>query len=231
MRRERVDEEAEWVVETRSRPRMYRVREISCKGEKIRLWVCLCPRAGKEDSVALFGDKKTQPGRRVVGESLVQSPTSWPASPSNDARRIRCANVRLYQCLLPSISSPLFFPANSSAFFPSTCRTCPLLQTRSRGSSTHTPKMAAQFSPSQVQTLPSSLVIPVKARATASRLATPPKYSACSSFFFFSPERNQASIDATFRTDRAVLAVNGFAADGNMFVKKVKQRLEVYSVR
>lgn len=29
------------------------------------------------------------------------------------------------------------------------------------------------------------------------------------------------------RTDRAVLAVNGFAADGNMFVKKVQQRLEV----
>jgi hypothetical protein len=29
------------------------------------------------------------------------------------------------------------------------------------------------------------------------------------------------------RTDRAVLAVNGFAADGNMFVKSVKQRLEV----
>lgn len=31
------------------------------------------------------------------------------------------------------------------------------------------------------------------------------------------------------RTDRAVLAVNGFAADGNMFVKNVKQRLEVCS--
>ena len=30
-----------------------------------------------------------------------------------------------------------------------------------------------------------------------------------------------------FSTDKAVLAVNGFAADGNMFVKKVKQRLEV----
>ncbi|KAI0088629.1 proteasome subunit [Irpex rosettiformis] len=29
-------------------------------------------------------------------------------------------------------------------------------------------------------------------------------------------------------TDRAVLAVNGFAADGNMFVKKVQQRLEWY---
>ena len=37
--------------------------------------------------------------------------------------------------------------------------------------------------------------------------------------------------DASFpRTDRAVLAVNGFAADGNMFVKKVKQRLEVHSL-
>jgi 20S proteasome subunit beta 6 len=29
-------------------------------------------------------------------------------------------------------------------------------------------------------------------------------------------------------TDRAVLAVNGFAADGNMFVKRVRQRLEWY---
>jgi 20S proteasome subunit beta 6 len=29
-------------------------------------------------------------------------------------------------------------------------------------------------------------------------------------------------------TDKAVLAVNGFAADGNMFVKKVRQKLEWY---
>ena len=29
------------------------------------------------------------------------------------------------------------------------------------------------------------------------------------------------------RTNKAVLAVNGFAADGNMFVKTVRQRLEV----
>ena len=29
------------------------------------------------------------------------------------------------------------------------------------------------------------------------------------------------------RTDKAVLAVNGFAADGNMFVKRLRQRLEV----
>jgi len=29
------------------------------------------------------------------------------------------------------------------------------------------------------------------------------------------------------RTDKAVLAVNGFAADGNIFVKRLRQRLEV----
>jgi hypothetical protein len=29
------------------------------------------------------------------------------------------------------------------------------------------------------------------------------------------------------RTDKAVLATNGFAADGNNFVKRVRQRLEV----
>jgi 20S proteasome alpha/beta subunit len=33
------------------------------------------------------------------------------------------------------------------------------------------------------------------------------------------------------RTDKAVLAVNGFAADGNQFVKRVKQRLEVCSLQ
>ena len=34
-------------------------------------------------------------------------------------------------------------------------------------------------------------------------------------------------LDYGISTDRAVLAVNGFAADGKMFVKSVKQRLEV----
>ena len=34
-----------------------------------------------------------------------------------------------------------------------------------------------------------------------------------------------------YRTDKATLAVNGFAADGNMFVKKVRQRLEVRTFR
>ena len=38
---------------------------------------------------------------------------------------------------------------------------------------------------------------------------------------------DQSVNTVSVRTDRAVLAVNGFAADGNMFVKKVKQRLEV----
>lgn len=37
-------------------------------------------------------------------------------------------------------------------------------------------------------------------------------------------------IESCDRTDKAVLAVNGFAADGNMFVKKVRQRLEVCSL-
>jgi len=34
-------------------------------------------------------------------------------------------------------------------------------------------------------------------------------------------------MDADARTDNAVLATNGFAADGKNFVKRVKQRLEV----
>ena len=42
-----------------------------------------------------------------------------------------------------------------------------------------------------------------------------------------SSQSTQDRADASIRTERAVLAVNGFAADGNMFVKKVKQRLEV----
>jgi len=38
------------------------------------------------------------------------------------------------------------------------------------------------------------------------------------------------SNELTFRTDKAVLATNGFAADGNNFVKRVRQRLEVCAV-
>lgn len=41
------------------------------------------------------------------------------------------------------------------------------------------------------------------------------------------PNASGAYVRVSGRTDKAVLAVNGFAADGNMFVKKVKQRLEV----
>lgn len=124
---------------------------------------------------------------------------------------------------------PLHHPPPSS---PTTCRICPPSQTLSRGSSTRIPRMAARFSPSQVQTLLSSPVTPVKARATASRLVMPPKYSGCPYFYIYK-KAPQVVIVFTppSRTDRAVLAVNGFAADGNMFVKKVKQRLEVHPVR
>lgn len=50
-------------------------------------------------------------------------------------------------------------------------------------------------------------------------------------FFFFEnvPLVSDVVLTLLCRTDRAVLAVNGFAADGNTFVKKVKQRLEVRS--
>ena len=58
-------------------------------------------------------------------------------------------------------------------------------------------------------------VYPSSLRLT--RNARPPPYVCTCSLTFPIP----------CRTDRAVLAVNGFAADGNMFVKKVKQRLEV----
>lgn len=37
-------------------------------------------------------------------------------------------------------------------------------------------------------------------------------------------------LDYGISTDRAVLAVNGFAADGKMFVKSVKQRLEMRDI-
>lgn len=33
-------------------------------------------------------------------------------------------------------------------------------------------------------------------------------------------------LTSLYRTDKAVLAVNGFAADGKVFVKRVQQRLE-----
>lgn len=39
-------------------------------------------------------------------------------------------------------------------------------------------------------------------------------------------ELDAMAIEQT-RTSKAILAVNGFAADGNNFVKRVKQRLEV----
>lgn len=40
-------------------------------------------------------------------------------------------------------------------------------------------------------------------------------------------EASELKIYRWIRTDTAVLATNGFVADGNMFVKKVRQRLEV----
>ena len=90
------------------------------------------------------------------------------------------AAVRLL-LLLTLLPFKAFFSSSS----PSSCLTCPPSQTPNRDSSTHTPKMAAPSSPSQVQTLLSSLVTPARARATTFRLAMHPKYSGCASNFFF----------------------------------------------
>jgi hypothetical protein len=93
-----------------------------------------------------------------------------------------------------------------------------------RGLSILIPRMEAQSWPSLVLTLASSLVIQGNQRDTAYKHVTRLKSSDCTStaltcFIVFALFQ--------FRTDKAVLAVNGFAADGSMFVKKVRQRLEV----
>ena len=91
--------------------------------------------------------------------------------------------------------------------------------------STHTPTTAVPSSPSQVQTLLSSQGTRGRARDTVYRRDTRPKSSNCAFFCWKLLAPNSTVFD--YRTDKAVLAVNGFAADGNMFVKKVRQRLEV----
>jgi len=67
---------------------------------------------------------------------------------------------------------------------------------------------------------------PGKRKATTSRRVTHLKSSDCmfTHCAFLAVYRVDLAI---YRTDKAVLAVNGFAADGNMFIKKVRQRLEV----
>lgn len=109
--------------------------------------------------------------------------------------------------------------------------------------------MVAPFSLLLVLTSLLLLGTPVKLKATRYRLDTRPKCFDCACYItpllktcITCRERARA-IDITrphktrvlnclplqTRTDRATLAVNGFAADGNMFVKTVKQRLEVIS--
>jgi len=94
--------------------------------------------------------------------------------------------------------------------------------------STPTPRTVAPSSPSPVTTFQSSQATRDRARAIAFRPDMPQKSSGCMSqislHLFPGHDPDPTRRDST---DRAVLAVNGFAADGNMFVKKVKQRLEV----
>ena len=74
---------------------------------------------------------------------------------------------------------------------------------------------------SQELTLLSLLAILVSQRDTVSRLDMLPRFGNCK----LSPIQRGPSL--RFRTDNAVLATNGFSADGKNFVKRVKQRLEV----
>lgn len=53
------------------------------------------------------------------------------------------------------------------------------------------------------------------------------KFGNCELFPLTSFVDVRANLINLNRTDKVVLATNGFAADGNNFVKRVKQRLEV----
>lgn len=53
------------------------------------------------------------------------------------------------------------------------------------------------------------------------------KFGNCELFPLISFVDVRAKLINLNRTDKVVLATNGFAADGNNFVKRVKQRLEV----
>ena len=95
-----------------------------------------------------------------------------------------------------------------------------------RGPSIPIQRTVALSWPSLALTSASLPVILDSRRVIAYRQDTRLKYSDCTSALSL-----VHSIYLIFvcrgRTDKAVLAVNGFAADGSMFVKRVRQRLEV----
>ena len=82
--------------------------------------------------------------------------------------------------------------------------------------------MGVPFWPSPVQISALLRVIPAKRIATIHRHDMPPESSDCK--WKRLVDRRLTNV---YSTDQAILAVNGFAADGNMFIKKVRQRLEV----
>lgn len=55
----------------------------------------------------------------------------------------------------------------------------------------------------------------------------PVKFGNCELLLLISSVDVRTNLNNLNRTDKVVLATNGFAADGNNFVKRVKQRLEV----
>jgi hypothetical protein len=79
---------------------------------------------------------------------------------------------------------------------------------------------------SLARTLVSLQEIPDSRKVTTSRLDTRERSGNCEIIPTWSLGIT-GSLNLTLRTDNAVLATNGFAADGQNFVKRVKQRLEV----
>ena len=164
-------------------------------------------------------------GRRKVGKSEkyrvrlgavmgIQAPNGISRTDAAPSSVHPTINQKLF-CASISLHFPVQQPQNS-------------LSWPRQDPSTPTPRTVAPSSPSQVTTFRSSPATRDRARATAFRPDTPQKSSGCmfqiSLHLFPNHDPDPTRRD---RTDRAVLAVNGFAADGNMFVKKVKQRLEV----
>lgn len=95
--------------------------------------------------------------------------------------------------------------------------------------STHMLQMVVLSWLLRVRTLVLSLGTQDKAKDTASKRVTHLKYSDCEHLFSDPPDGLLFLTDMD-RTDKAVLATNGFAADGNIFVKRLRQRLEVGDV-
>ena len=193
--------------ERKQKSRIFQRSSDSAYGRRVRIW------QARRASPNLTRPPSAGAGSRIYTSTTdIHNPPNFPPSPLFISYR------------------PLYIHFILVSYHLSQCRTV-LMSIRRRGSSTRILRTAAPSSPSPVRISLSSRATPGRARATVSRHVMRPKSSGCTctpSRYADSCAPTHISLSRTLRrTDRAVLAVNGFAADGNMFVKKVKQRLEV----